>query len=55
MKVLILLRKNGKPLREVTVEITFDNLSERIILNFTKAHVCNRNCRALGLQPPNIE
>ena len=33
----------------------FGNLSERAILNFTKAHVCNRFCRALGLQPPNAE
>ena len=55
MKVLILIRKNGKLLREVTVEITFGRLSERVILNFTEAHVCNRFCRALGLQPPNIE
>ena len=23
--------------------------------DFTKTHVCNRFCRALGLQPPNAE
>ena len=33
----------------------FGNLSERAILNFTETHVCNRFCRALGLQPPNAE
>ena len=33
----------------------FGNLSERAILNFTKTHVCNQFCRALGLQPPNAE
>ena len=33
----------------------FGNLSERSILNFTETHVCNRFCRALGLQPPNAE
>ena len=33
----------------------FGNLSERAILNFTETHVCNRFCRALGLQPPNAQ
>ena len=33
----------------------FGNLLESAILNFTETHVCNRFCRALGLQPPNAE
>ena len=33
----------------------FGNLSERAILNLIETHVCNRLCRALGLQPPNAE
>ena len=33
----------------------FGHLSERAILNFSETHVCNRFCRALGLQPPNAE
>ena len=33
----------------------FGNLSERSIMNFTETHVCNRFCRALGLQPSNAE
>ena len=33
----------------------FGNLSERAVLNLTETHVCNRFCRALGLQPPNAE
>ena len=33
----------------------FGNLSERAIWNFTETHVCNRFCRALGLQPPKAE
>ena len=33
----------------------FSNLSEKATLNFTETHVCNRFCRALGLQPPKAE
>ena len=28
-------------------------LSERAVLNFIETHICNRFCRALGLQSPN--
>ena len=33
----------------------FGNISERSIMNFPETHVCNRFCRALGLQPSNAE